>query len=603
MTASTQPAAGNYFVRIWDPVTMRLQHIIDAGYVTCISFSRDSKLLAAGNSVGVVNVWDVTLTTGPKLKFAIAASTTAIPGIAFGPDDRIAVACADNQFRVWDVSGKELKELSTVNAHEKGLGAVAWSPDGKVLATGSHDTTIKLWTLGDGGLKETVQFGAGTQPVTVLTFNPAGTILASGCPDGSVHLWPMPPGAKAKERLVIQYPKSGAVNALSFSNSGQSLAAAYGDNTARLWSVTGPRAIERAKMEGHVSSVTGIAYAPDNRTLITGSSDWTVRSWDMTKTKPTQRQEPWSHLSHVYAVAFSPDNLTLATGSNDSVLRLWDMARAEPRTRNFLKGDSVPLYAVAFSPDGKYVAAGGQGTQVRQWEAATGRTLRPCPSPSGAVYQVAYGPDGKQLFFTTQTNLLVYDADKAVEKMRITGHESRIHQAAFSPDGKYGLTGSGQLLYKDGKVVYDAQMRAVYVDCFFKCWELESGRELFCDKSPTLPVTSVAFSTDGKQAFYGMNEPRIRRWSVAEEGKLMEADPIKGTTGYLHGMTVAPDNKTALTRGLDGSLVLRDLTTGTPLKQWIFYENIGGVAYAPDGRHVAVGLGTGVVYILRLDLK
>jgi WD40 repeat protein len=595
-------SGGSHFVRLWDPATMRLRHLFDIGYITCITFSRDSKYLGAGFSSGAVYVWDMTPLAGPQQKFVISASTTSIPGIAFGPEDRIAVACGDGQLRVWNVGGTDLKEVATVNAHEKPLGSVAWSPDGKVLVTGSHDTTMKLWTLGEGGLKEMMQVPGHTGAVTVLTFNPAGTTLASGCPDGSVRLWTMAPGAKPKERLVIQYPNSGAVNALSFSNTGNTLAAAYADHTGHIWSVTGTKPVEKGKLEGHAGPMTGIAWAPDNRTMLTGSSDWTVRSWDVTGAKPSQRHEPWSHLSYIYATSFSPDCLTLATGSYDTVLRLWDMARSEPRTRSFLKGESIPLYTVNFSPDGKYVAAGGQGDKVTQWEAATGRQTRRYPSPSGAVYNVAFSPDSKQIMFSTLANVMVFDTDKTKELMRITGHESRLHQAAFSPDGRHALTGSGQLLYKDGKVVYDAQMRPVYVDCCFKLWELESGKELFCDKSPTLPVTAVAFSTDGKQAFSAMQEPRVRRWNVADE-KLTEGEPIKGTTGYMYSMVVAPDNQTVLTRGLDGSLVLWDLASGTRLKQWAFHENIGGVSYAPDGRHIAVGLGTGVIYVLRIDMK
>jgi WD40 repeat protein len=593
-------SCGNYYVRLWDPVTMRLQHNLGGGNYACIAFSRDSTLLAAGGVYGAVTVWELTPMAVPKVKFNITASTTTVPGIAFGPENRLAVACADNQLRVWDVGGKELKELSTVQAHEKGLGSVAWSPDGKTIVSGSQDMTMKLWTLGEGGLKETAQVAGNTGAVTALTFNPAGTVLASGCPDGTVRLWTMPVGPKSKERLLLGYPKSGAVHALSFSNSGQTLAVAYADSTTRLWTVSGAKPVERAKMEGHAGAVTGVAYAPDNKTMVTGSADWTVRSWDLTGAKPTQRQEPWSHLSHVYSVAFSPDCQTLASGSYDTILRLWDLARAEPRTRNFLKGDSIQLYAVAFSPDGKFVAAGGNGNQVRQWEAATGRVLRPCPSPSGAVYHVAYGPDGKQLFFGTLTHLLVYDSDKAVEKMRMGVAEVRLHQTRYSPDGRFGLSCSGELLYKDGKVVYDAQMRPVYKDCIIQYWDLETGRELFCDKTHTIPVYSVAFSADGKQAFTGAYEARVRRWTAADE-KLTEGEAIKGASGYMHAMTVAPDNKTAVTHGLDGALVQWDLATGTKLKQWVFQEQIGNVGFAPDGRHLAVGLGTGVVYILRLN--
>ncbi len=100
-------SGGSHFVRLWDPVTMRLKHVIDIGSVTSIAFSRDDKLLGAGFTSGAVHVWDVTPMAGPQLKFSMQASTTPVPSIAFDPANRIAAACSDAQLRIWDVGGTE----------------------------------------------------------------------------------------------------------------------------------------------------------------------------------------------------------------------------------------------------------------------------------------------------------------------------------------------------------------------------------------------------------------------------------------------------------------------------------------------------------------
>jgi WD40 repeat protein len=599
-------SGGSYFVRIWDPVTMRLQANLGVA-ASCIAFSRDSKILAAGWST-VVYVWDVTTPT-PKHKFTIPASSGGVPSIAFGPDYQLAIACGDNNLRVFDVGEAQPKELATLNAHEKGLTTVAWSPDGKTIVSGSLDLSLKTWHLMDGNLKEQVHLTGLSHAPSALHFNPAGTTLAVGSPDGFIRLFTMPLTPKSKERMAYQFKDSAGttpgVTSLSFSNTGHTLAAGYTDSVARLWTVAGTAFVKNAELKGHIASVTAVAYAPDNGTILTGSADWTVRSWNLMKKPPEQRHEPWSHLSHVYAVAWAPDGLTLATGSEDRVLRMWDMARPEPRTRNFLKGDSVPIYCAAFSPDGKYVAAGGAHANVRQWDAAKGTVLRPCPVNSGYVRNVAYSPDGKFLMASSEKDVVMFDSDKATQKTRINNPDARFHQTAFSPEGKTVVTCSGELLYKEGKPVLDKMMRQVYTECYVKYWSLSNGAELFCDKSFVIPVYAVAITADGKHAFAtGYAPPYPSRtccYDVAAD-KLTEVPDFKGPMPYLGATTMSPDGRTAISRGPNvQTAIWWDVKTGQQLKTWTLPEFIAGVAFAPDGRHVAMSLGTGVIYILRLD--
>jgi WD40 repeat protein len=596
--SSLVASGGSAYVRLWDSNTMRLKAtlVIYSG-VTTIAFSKDGKALAAGTSYGGVYVWDIAKPAEPVLRHQVSAATSPVYSVAFHPSGKsVAAGCFDNHFRVYDVSGKKAETLAEVVGHEKAVQAVAYAPDGKQLATGSADGTVKLWGTADNAFKEQAVLSH-PAAVTCLAFPAGGKTLASGCADGGVRLWHQPTSSKPLPRVTIPIAKT-AVTSMSFSASGNTLAITVGDAFVHLWSLAGGKFREINKLEGHAGVATSVAYAPDMRILVSGGQDWTVRTWDLRKPKVVERFVPWSHLSHVYSVAFATDGGTLASGSEDRVVRFWDLTRSEPKTRNFLKGDSVPVYSVAYSPDGKLVAAGGAHTTVRQWDATTGRPRPACNGNEGRVEQLVYSPDGKYLFSRTGKQVLLFDPNRGQVVRQFADHETLVASFALSPDGRRLLTGSGSYLYdKDGKIVLK-DGSYVYTDCKVRLWDVHKAEIVQAVEDFKTPVYGVAFSGDGRELFAGAYQAGLRRWDC-QKTPLTEGPALKTSADANQGLLPTPDGKMLFTRGSYGMLYLWELESGKKVKEWAFQEAIGGVALL-DGRHLAVGLGTGVIYILRL---
>ena len=576
-------------IQLWEIATEREVPLIDLyGSASVLRFSSDGKTLIGLSSAGHAAITRLNIEDGKgKTKhlktglFGIGLfSSEDFQGVYAMTSDKIAIGKRDGTIQLWDVATR--KKLSTLRGHvdlplqplnkpvhpmfkKNWVLAVAFSPDGTRLASGSTDTTVRLWdTTGD---RDWMTLQKHTGPTNVLAFSPDGKMLASGSPDKTVQLWDTTTG----EPLATLTGHINGITALAFSPDGQTLVSGSTDGTIRFWQTATGAPVDTL-ITGHTHSIKAATFFEDSSTLVSAAFNGEITFWDVETSQKSTVQNS-GHRDWYSAVAFSPDGTKLvsaaadgtivfdefpvgfSTTKPDHLIRLTDVSTGgelarlprgssnltfspDDRTKTVaitnrdirlwntetgdelvipvnddlkpgFRGNLPVILAVAFSPDGRWLVSGTTEGEIRMWDVATGEVLTVFAEPTeeknlGHISALAFSADRALLAAGTPSQLHLWDVR--------TGHKifsvSTVHKRGWRTYQDYPRP---LVFSPDGTILVNGHSSGT-----IQLWDVKTGDKIAALDGHTQEVETLKFSPDGETLVSTAQDGTIFLWDWDE---------------------------------------------------------------------------------------
>jgi WD40 repeat protein/serine/threonine protein kinase len=520
-------------------------------------------------------------------------------GIAFSPDGKTLASVAyNNPLRLWDVQTGLLKQ----ELGDPGYGiSVAFSSDGRTLVSGtSVERKVRVWNLTTGQTTSTMQVLA---LLFSTKFSPDGRLLA--VTNGStVQLRDVASGEPLRSN---KKHKSAPIWEVAFSPDGK-MVASTNNREVILWNL---ETEEQRLLEDELAGGQCVAFSADGKTLAAGGLGGKTWLWDVDS---CQSKEPLQGQTRgaICSLAFSSDG-RLAAGSSDGTVSLWDVD--DRREYDLLKGHQGAVWDLAFSPDNHVLASGSWDGNVRLWDVTVHRPPDVLVGHRSDVSAVAFLPDGSAVVSgSADGTVRLWDVQTAEELAALPPHQDRIMAVAVSQDGRMLASGGWDPTIRLWDLATGQQKRPLGRWCNYclafspngmilvSCgaspsadvWDLAAGNRRYSTTDGfRFPnghknnVTAVAVSPNGKILATASWDKMVKLWDLATGTWLRT---LQGHQGFVTCLAISPDGRTLASGSADNTVRLWDAATGQHGEILKAHSAcVNSVAFSPDGAILASG--------------
>jgi WD40 repeat protein len=496
-------------------VLHRLSHRKEGG-ITRVSFSLNSKTLAAGGEGGVF-LWDV-LTGKLHRRFPDWKFTGSL---AYSPEGRCLAGCGLTRLYRGDLDSGE---LWSVELTPLCMLVPEFTPNGASVAGWSPDNMLRVLDGGSGKLLHQFRGSLGA-------FAPDGKTLVVANRDGTISVREMGTG-KERRRFPGHFS---SILAFAFSRDGKLLASAGSDHTIRLWDVA--RGTELVPLSGHRNVIGALAFAPDGKSLASADFASNLFLWDAARGKQLRCFPAKEGL--ISSLIFVPNGKYLVSGGWAGQVTLWDVSSGNEHLS--MPRQPERIYAVTVSPDGGLIAGDGFDSRIRLWETKTGREVRKMQAGdlNKRVATLAFSPDGRVLASGGEDGVIRLCSVATGREIRRLKESSKsdVNSIAFSSDGRLLVSGG-----EDG---------------ILRFWEPSAGIELRHIEVAEWGIRSIALSQDGRTLASGGSGTTVRLWEVSSGQEIRH---FAGHVDEVRCVAFAPDGRSVASGGWDYTILVWDVT-------------------------------------------